>query len=554
MLLPVSALACVDVGHGGAAVARDTAGAAATPAGAASDGRPARAAPRSRTASALHVVRAPASPRNALEPLPESLAVELFDARGRPAGGATVLWRVVAGGGRVSPDRSTTDSAGHAAASWTPGPSADLQTVAVEAPGAGAVELHALVPAAAVSASPRAVSLWPGDGAQLRAVLADAAGHALTGGAVRWESDDSAVARVGAASGTVVAVGAGTTRIVAYATGGIASAPVAVTVLPVVAGRVVTLDGAPVSRAAVVVRAGGDVDSVATDAAGRFAQRLRKAPDDTVDVAVAAPAPFRAARLRIRDAHELGDLRVLLLPDVWTVTSGSFQGERVDVSAVAATARAEDGTRFWRLQRVLPLATWAGVGWPADQLPVAVTFRRNEGDGSISPADSDGFWRGARTLERELGMSLFEPSSPQPGDDEAERPVIQVLVDPSINTAGYTFASWNGEGVVGSAEVRVRSSALLRDEDVVVHELMHALGFGHTSSWPSIMSNAPGRADRLTASDVAHAQLLFRLRSAARTLGTPYGIVESAAAERTSGRTSAPPRRDRPALPMKRRQ
>ena len=502
------------------------------------------------TASALHVVRAPAAPRNALEPLPESLVVELFDARGRPAPGATVLWRVVAGGGAVSPARGTTDRAGRASASWAPGPSADAQTVAVEAPGAGAVELRATVPATSVAASPRAPSLWPGDSVLLRATLADAAGHALSGGTVRWESDDSSVARVSVFGGMLVGVGAGTTRVVAYANGGVASAPVTVTVLPVVAGRVVTLDGAPVSRAAVIVRAVDHEDTLATDAVGRFGRRLPATPGDTVEIAVAAAPPFRGARLRVRDPRELGTLRVLLLPATWTVTSGSFRGEHVTVSPAAATARSGDGTRFWRLQRVRSLATWAGVGWPAEALPVAVTFRRDASGGSISAADSDGFWRGARALERELGMSLFTPATPRPGDDEAERPVIQVVVDPSIPSAGYTFASWNGEGVIGSAELRVKSAALLREEDVVLHELMHALGFGHTESWPSLMTNAPGRSDRLTAADVAYAQLLFRLRAAERALETPYGIVESASAERAGGGPAAPPRRDKAALPM----
>ena len=107
---------------------RDAAGGAeATTAGVSASGRESgatRAARALRPASALHVLRAPATPRGALEPLPESLVVELFAPGGRWAGGGTGLWRVVAGGGGVSPARSTTDSAGRAAASWTPGPSA----------------------------------------------------------------------------------------------------------------------------------------------------------------------------------------------------------------------------------------------------------------------------------------------------------------------------------------------------------------------------------------------------------------------------------------------
>ncbi|HET7456417.1 MAG TPA: Ig-like domain-containing protein [Gemmatimonadaceae bacterium] len=528
--------------------ARDTIAGAATPSGAARIARAADVPRPGRPAAALHVLRAPAAARNALEPLPESLAVELYDTRGRPASGAAVLWRVVAGGGSVSPGRSTTDSAGRAAASWTPGPSGEPQTVVVDVPGAGSVELHTTVPAASVAIAPRAPSLWPGDTTPLRVTLFDGAGHALTGGSVRWESADDTIARVTPA-GSLVGVGAGATRVTAFVAGGVASGATTVTVLPMVAGRVVTLDGRAAAHVPVTLDAGAIVDTLVTDATGRFARRLPTAPSDTVTIVVGAVAGSRPARLHVGDPRQLATLGVVLLPETWTVTSGTARGERVDVDAVAAMGRAVDGTRFWRLERVRPRSTWAPVGWPADALPVPVTFPRNRGEG-VTADDSAAFWRGARSLERELGMSLFTPATSTPDDDEGGRPVIAVVVDPSIHSAGYTFAEWNGDGMIGSAEVRVASRALLADETVVVHELMHALGFGHTSSWPSLMSNAPGRAPRLTASDVAYAQLLFRVREVGRTLSAPYAVVESAAAEREGGRTGAPPRRDAPALPM----
>ena len=491
--------------------------------------------PASRAPSALHVLAAPRPARYAFEPLAEPLRVEVFDQRGRPVVGAAVEWRVVRGGGRVDPAMSRTDSAGVAATAWAPGPTADSQTVEVSVPGVGAVQLRTAVVVAAVTVLPTAFSVWPGDSVALRADLADAAGHALAGGRTRWQSADSTTASV-TADGVVVGVRAGTTHIVAESGQGSGSAMV--TVRPVAAGRLYAADGGVPPVARVVVRGGGRTDSAQTAADGRFALRLLAIPDDdSVDVAIRPLAgEHHAATIRVGSPRELGDLRVVLVPTTWTVRGGSFDGRRVPVSPASAIARAGDGSRFWRLERVERRATWRPVGWQAAALPVRVAFRRGGAAHPVSPSDSAAFWRVASGLERDLGGQLFAPG-PDPGEDGPVA-VIRVVVDPAIGHPGYALASWNGAGAIGDATVIVRSAALLADAAVVTHELLHALGVGHTSAWPSVMAPFGGGTRALTASDAAHVQLLLRLRRVQEEQDAPYGVVEAAAAER--GRDSAP--------------
>lgn len=512
--------------------------------------RPRTAAPpraggaTARSASALHVLAAPLPARAALEPLGEPLRVEVLDPRGRPAAGVEVAWTVLRGGGTVQPTSSRTDGAGVAASSWTPGPSADPQVVAVSVAGIGAAELRTSVAVASVTIRPDPLSLWPGDSVALRAELADAAGHSLAGGRVHWSAADPATARV-TADGVVVGVRAGATRVVADA--GPAKDTLSVSVVAAVAGRLYTLDGAPPPAARIVVRANGRTDSLTAGASGAFSLRLLRTPWDSVDVSVVPADPrFFPARLRLGEPRELGDLGILLLPRTWTTTGATFGGRTFAVSPSAAIARTADGARFWRLERGEPRSTWLPAGWRAALLPVRVSFSATQGE-RVTPADSAAFWRIARALERDLDARLFEPAA-DPGEEG--QGTIHVVVDRTSRDPGYTVASWNATGMIGEATMIFRAPSLLADPAVATHELMHAIGVGHTSSWSSIMNPGGQGTAGLSPNDVAYAQLLLHIVRAQEANGAYYGVVEAAAGERGGDAPPAlPDTRDRTRTP-----
>jgi hypothetical protein len=344
------------------------------------------------------------------------------------------------------------------------------------------------------------------------------------------------------ASGVVTARAAGVARITASVPGASPLGAAAVTVLPVVAGRAVAPAGPapPPPRLRLVVRAAGRVDSADLTPAGRFALRLPAPLDDTAEVMLTpvGGGSYAPLRLLVASPRELGALDLVLVPDEWPIAAGAFAGRTLPVSVAAPLARAGDGTRFWRLERLGARAV--PVGWRAAELPVPVVVERGGGAAALGAADSARFWGVARALERDLGTRLFTPAPSTSGEDEGG--TIRVRVDPALRDAGYTVVGWDASGAIGGATVTVRSAALLGDPSVTAHELLHALGIGHTRSWPSLMGDAGTRAPALTAEDAAYVQLLLAIRRAiadgTRAGEAPSGIAPTGGEPvgRTGGR------------------
>lgn len=73
-----------------------------------------------------------------------------------------------------------------------------------------------------------------------------------------------------------------------------------------------------------------------------------------------------------------------------------------------------------------------------------------------------------------------------------------------------TYVSWDSDGNVFEGSVSFRSAREIRNRSIVEHELMHVLGFGHTTAWPSAVEAAAPPDRTITAEDAAYAQLLLR--------------------------------------------
>jgi hypothetical protein len=61
-----------------------------------------------------------------------------------------------------------------------------------------------------------------------------------------------------------------------------------------------------------------------------------------------------------------------------------------------------------------------------------------------------------------------------------------------------------------------------------MHELLHAIGFGHTGGWSSIMGPNVAGVELPTAEDVAYAQLFYAITQIQRDREAQFGIAESA--------------------------
>ncbi|HET7462949.1 MAG TPA: Ig-like domain-containing protein [Longimicrobium sp.] len=95
-------------------------------------------------AAARVVARQAARKGTVGDPLPEPLEVSVVDRWGNVVAGVEVAWTVTAGGGSVSPARSTSDQTGTARATWTLGPRLDSAQVAQAALPDGRAEFTAI--------------------------------------------------------------------------------------------------------------------------------------------------------------------------------------------------------------------------------------------------------------------------------------------------------------------------------------------------------------------------------------------------------------------------
>ncbi len=117
-------------------------------------------------------------------------------------------------------------------------------------------------------------------------------------------------------------------------------------------------------------------------------------------------------------------------------------------------------------------------------------------------------------MEADIGMRLFVPATLGANDDPVD--AIIVALEATASGEGVTLITWTSSGDVYDARVFLRSLKTLHDSRIVIHEMVHALGFGHTTEWASIMNPSTSRIARLTAIDVAHVQLGLTSRVSAQ--------------------------------------
>jgi alpha-tubulin suppressor-like RCC1 family protein len=226
----------------------------------------------------------------------DSVRVRVLDADGSPLGGVPVVFRVLTGGGSISPAVAHTRPDGTAAVQWLLGTTAGVQAaeaaVATLPPLLFAARAAADV-AAVVTVHPDAVTLTAGDTTRLSAAARDRYGNDVEPAGVQWSTSDAGVATVDT-TGLVIARQPGDASITARIQQASASLQISVradwrpsvatvTVTPdslrLAAGDTVTLQatvrdsaGAVIGGAA-VVWSSSDAAVATVDASGRVVGR-----------------------------------------------------------------------------------------------------------------------------------------------------------------------------------------------------------------------------------------------------------------------------------------
>jgi len=158
------------------------------------------------------------------------LSVVVTDAGGRAIGGARVDWDASAGSGSTNPTASSTNAQGVATTIWTLGTVAGTNRVSAQVSGVTPVIFSATAlagPPASVVATPELAFLGVGDTLRVRASVRDQFGNDIVGQAINFTTANPEIATVNSI-GTVTAVGIGTARIVAEASGKADTVPITV--------------------------------------------------------------------------------------------------------------------------------------------------------------------------------------------------------------------------------------------------------------------------------------------------------------------------------------
>jgi alpha-tubulin suppressor-like RCC1 family protein len=305
------------------------------------------------------------------------LSVRVLDDRGDPMPDVAVSWTVTSGGGSLQAS-NTTNVRGVAEAIWTLGTTVGEQTVRAAADGAGAVSFTATAkagPVSSLSLTPNSLAFQSlGQTAALSVQAADEFGNTLAVSGAQWSSTNVGVATVNG-SGTVTAVGNGSTEVVASLGGVSVAAQVtvqqrvsSVTITPAAPG---TLNvGERVQLSAEVRDANGHLVSGATIAWSSSNEAVARVEGaGMVSVVSEGTATIRATSDGVSSTVTITGVTPLpetVLPE--TITAGYFHSCGLTASGAAycwgdnTYFQLGDGTST---QRTTPVAV---------QMPSGVTF------------------------------------------------------------------------------------------------------------------------------------------------------------------------------------
>jgi hypothetical protein len=299
-------------------------------------------------------------------------------------------------------------------------------------------------------------------------------------------------------------------------------------------GRIIPADGGQLAGVRVVATDARGTYEAIVDSSGVFVGAFSAPPTGRVtlrvfsDSATPTSARYHTSTVQLGHGVPPAPSRIVLIPTQWRVKGGDFDGRQVSIDPIRAVARSAEGSAgYWR---VTNRGRFMGqpVSWATDSLPIRVAFRHERGDPLIAPSDSLAFWTIAQSVERMLGRSLFRPATFAEIDSGADGILVTVNRQMSA-AAGKTFITYDQTGRIYEALVTVSRREFLAETRISSHELLHAIGLGHTRAWTSVMGPNTGANDVPSVDDVAYAQLYYAIAELQRQREAPFGILEASA-------------------------
>ena len=436
------------------------------------------------------------------------LSATVKTSNGAPVPGAQITWS--------SDNPAVAEVIGGSINPVSPG----VARVTASASGKSASAVVTVIPTVVISIglSRTTVTLAPGATTVLTATPLDAIGRPIPGRVAALSSSDAAVVTAGA-TGVLTAKVAGSAYITASLDNKFAIASVLVT--PPVQISIATTGVPPQGLAALhtySVTLRDDSDSLTTVSADGspivLAGQIPLADSvEFVAQADSASGSNWVSRLSFVNRSLPAAVGVVFVPKILAIRAGTFAGTPVNISVDNAvvpcsTPGGACQNGFYGAQFRTGVTAWSS-------LPIGVQLT------GFSSSDSATMWVALRAMNDALGRTFFVP------DDGRALQLITVgigLPPEGAGSLGYTTWHWDVAHRMTDAHIGFVSTTPAAN--LVQHEFMHALGFGHTCSWSTVMGGyGCPMAGGLSASDVAYVNLAYAVFETEKTFRLPDGAL-----------------------------
>ncbi len=274
------------------------------------------------------------------------------------------------------------------------------------------------------------------------------------------------------------------------------------------------------------------------------------------------------------DVADLAAIDVVMIPRVWTIQRGEYAGQSVQTS-LDIVVNDNASQTFYSYFQGQPFP-WAApelyfldlMSWRTDALPAKVALDRQNSDRDLTAADSSAIWQALDRMESVFGIDLFEPIVPDtawwpvptgPFEGREIPGTIRITAQPPGWRAFLHFeddgseweqdlGGWTAGGRFDAFRVRQRylnggvlvlgefepfrlADGLIAWQTVMMHEMLHVLGAGHTCRMESPMGPCARTAEP-SRYDVAYFEILWEAIRLQREVSTPFGIMPAVIGER----------------------